>query len=151
MREILFRGYDEENQRWRYGHFTELQDGARVFNAIIGRDEEGDLTYWYIHDEKSIGQWTGQLDANGIKIFEGDIMKPVPLGYEGEEDLGPCGVIVFKTTNYSHVEGFQREPFRGDDDYYGTGPTDLDCQGRDVLVCGNNFENPELLVTEVKV
>jgi hypothetical protein len=71
MREIKFRGFDNENNCWRYGYYTKLQDGIIKYNAII-YDEDGSLVRYYIHNEKSISQYTGLKDKNGKEIYEGD-------------------------------------------------------------------------------
>ena len=75
MREIEFRGYDKENECWRYGGYAKTtipQDNpfsvnnARLFHVIIT-----DGTYWYC-EEDSIGQYIDVDDHLGAKIFEGD-------------------------------------------------------------------------------
>lgn len=64
MREILFRGYNKIVKRWYYGYLVKFD------NLYYIRDGSGTEPF---AEEDSIGQYTGYVDKNGNKIFDGDI------------------------------------------------------------------------------
>ena len=76
-REIKFRGFDNEFKCWRYGFYTKLIDGARIYHAIIVEDENAEdrLTRYYIHNSATVGQFTGLQDDTGQDVYAGDILK----------------------------------------------------------------------------
>lgn len=67
MREILFRGLHDGN-KWYYGDFCSRPEPHIMFFNDAG---ELDVAPCPIN---TVGQFTGYLDSQGRKIFDGDIL-----------------------------------------------------------------------------
>lgn len=126
MREILFRGKRCIDGEWMCGSLF-AEEGI-IVKRIPGTLDKYD---WAYVDPKTVGEYTGLTDKNGVKIFEGDVC----------EDLrGFRFVVTWEESNARFLgrgTGGWKEYIR----YVGQEPA--------VTVIGN-IHNPELIKEENK-
>jgi uncharacterized phage protein (TIGR01671 family) len=130
MREILFRGQNQQSNEWVYGFY--YLDYPHKNPRIIGDDK----TVYVIPE--TVGQYTGLIDNNGVKIFEGDIVcinrnAPSEKYNRGfiEVDYGAYVVTRGGDLFSEYLYDFSDKPGYAD-----------------VEIIGNIHDNPELLVWE---
>ncbi|MGN1318407.1 MAG: YopX family protein [Lachnospirales bacterium] len=129
MREILFRGKAEIGSNWVYGDLIH-----RLGGATIGAVDSDGLHELYVNED-TVGQYTGLQDKNGVKIFEGDIIKDTT----DNELLTVEGATTF---------GFDFKYVAGEDEYvtaFDIGIDDDNTYLISSIVIGNIHDNPELL------
>lgn len=123
MREILFRGKGINDKEWRYGFYTEQQGYPYI---------TPDGVAMYEIDANTAGQYTGFVDKNGKKIFEGDVLKM------NNTDL-KCGAISFMRGSFCLTSIEERVIYRADIGYI------EQCGVNRAEVIGNIYDNPELI------
>ena len=144
MREILFRGKRINNGDWTYGNLivTKRLIGTECYVSTQNGIDNG-KSYKFSVNPSTVGQYTGLIDKNGKKIFEGDICNiNIPRIDGGFSRHNKCLCFyedgMYKFSSYSDI-------------YFcmGNGYGYPDTCHQNIEAIGNIHDNPELLeVTE---
>lgn len=141
MRDIEFRGLTENG--WAYASFLD----------VIKEQAVHPIEYFRV-DPETIGEWTGLWDKNGVKIFEGDIVrtqmlydKPHSAKRKGKQFIGKVALNKVAAGMFTVVESKWDVGIHWTDEdrkykYY-SWSLFYDCE-----VIGNIYQNPELLNCE---
>jgi uncharacterized phage protein (TIGR01671 family) len=83
MREILFRGKRTDNGEWVYGYYVVQNGSHQIYFDVPGSE----WNIWNV-DHATVGQYIGETDKNGVKIFEGDRVLTDEAGWIGHVTFG---------------------------------------------------------------
>lgn len=157
-REIEFRGKRLDNSEWLYGNLMHDNQGGYYIYPL-------DAENLYVEnkvDPDTVGQFTGLVDKNGVKIFEGDIVKRSSVGSDSIMYYY-CGVVLFDNNDASFKLRMFEQVFDGRDIGLCEDVDDIECdfvvktiydgqtpQEDEYLyeVIGNIHDNPELLASK---
>lgn len=134
-REILFRGKRTDNDKGEFVYGIPVEGepllgmGKRTYIITKPGVQWVDGVYMTYDecvevDPDTVGQFTGLTDRNGVRIFEGDIVR---YGQRGKVEYNSGSAQFTLNFTNSTYEGFDKIPF-------------CDCE-----VLGNIYDNPELL------
>ena len=136
MREIKFRVWDKEDERFAKNSHLVFDFDGNIFNLQTGEDEK----------ELILLQYTGLKDKNKKEIYEGDILRR-PAKDAWEKENYECYEVFFHDGNEAgeHI-GFvmNRSHYHGNMSG-GCIPGFLPRQTEKMEVIGNIYENKELL------
>ena len=142
-REILFRGKRTDNGEWVEGHYSPVNipiTGNMGHFINVGGYRAVEI------DPETVGQFTGLCDKNGVRIFEGDIIR-----WHDNTELSVGGQIA------EVCFGKYRDADSAFDDVYAIGFYLRTSGGECVTICwldeykndfdiiGNIHDTPELL------
>ena len=143
MREILFRG--KEKDQWVSGYYWKYEQNCKEFHVI--RDSADKLLKFnHICSPETIGQFTGLTDKNGVKIFEGDIVKGTAYSAKF------VGIIVW----INEIGGFGVRYRKRQEATAWENSSILKCASKGhtdeftAEIIGNIYDNPELIKEDTK-
>ena len=111
MHEILFRGQRVDTGEWVFGILCQYHAGvsAKIAANDFGTYEQGMA---YCVNPATVGQYTGLTDRNGVKIFEGDILRLSHDWGDGTTDVW-LAIVEFGNPNGLYSWGWQLRYLKG--------------------------------------
>lgn len=155
MREILFRGKRLDTGEWTYGVPLEYSGQFGIVRCtedtrILPYKDDNFVSHYVEElyspkvDPKTIGEYTGLTDKNGVKIFDGDIVR----------DIFNASVVgIVRYGEYRNT--FNDDEHGGHVGFYIEWQDKKDLLRKDLVYwmknsefIGNIFDNPELFEEE---
>lgn len=144
-RDILFRGKRLDNGEWVEGYLLaddDLLPGAYICPKMtITCRKSGEMLMggFICVDPSTVCQYTGLTDKNGVRIFEGDVVKWGHIPGYNEDPVRVAQVKISPDIQFDAKIGDGRYVFHYGAFYY------ADCTDKALEVIGNRWDNPELL------
>lgn len=131
MREILFRAKRLDNGEWVEGLlWRKKYNSNKLFISCFPNEDDDEECF--VVDSKTVCQYTGLTDKNGVKIWENDVVLVTDdNGFCGQVDTG-IGEIDFLEGLW-YISGYVQNSLYDIDKCF------------QIEVIGNIFDNPELL------
>lgn len=162
-REILFRGKGKEDGRWRHGYYVKQCKTTYCITQDYASHPDNTkhfivcdkMTDWGLPNEhkmfevdpETVGEFTGLLDKDNHRIFEGDILlfgnAPVVVYWDGER----FSWMAKKAVEYP----YRKFPDNKDWDYIDLGwiAAEVPCLGKmTTQIAGNIYDNAESFIIE---
>ena len=134
-REIKFRAWDKNAEKMVYQ--DKLKDGSKDEYWFLLNTQGISLMHFdehynaYVDTDAEIMEYTGAKDANGVEIYESDIVKMIDYRHKG----------VVKYINGAFIIDWNDEHLNGSLYFWNNNQSSIE-------VIGNIFENKELLEVE---
>lgn len=150
-REIKFRVWDKTSDSMLYqDDFERVELDTKNKMVTLIAEEESEKSHYVLDYEDSIEaeilQYTGLKDKSGKEIYEGDIVKLIPLNSERLKELGRKWYEHLKVEWGAYSDG---EYVTNVETWMiGINPLSEELLDETVEVIGNIYENPELLEGE---
>lgn len=105
MREILFRAKNKVTLEWEYGSLlqSEIDTNGKCRCAIAERFADDFCVNMVPVIPETVGQFTGQFDKDGKRIFEGDKDKSELIWAFENGSFGLKSESAFLALNYLHA------------------------------------------------
>lgn len=134
MADILVRGKESDDGSWVYGWYCRYPFSRwPLKDAIIPAEDAEDGYHHFVEvDGSTVGQFTGRLDKNGKRVFEGDVLD----FFSGESR----GVVLWSDHDQCYIISPDGDENLHLDDFGNYGKPEY------FEVVGNIHDNPELLV-----
>ena len=137
IREVIFRGKRTDNGEWVEGSLLGIDWCDKPSTYAIAPNTPASTFYSIIPE--TVEQYTGLIDKNGVRIFEGDILKSTIKITDCDDegffishyDIKDIGIVEWRKDGFmiTHKSGTWARSFYGCENY----------------VIGNIHDNPDIL------